>query len=84
MTNYSDRYLNSGTRKGQMERDLGQRIGYITSAKAVLTDFVPAGDEAYLAGYVTFNIGRTQIYETAIIRENGQWKWYGNQRDFVR
>jgi hypothetical protein len=81
VSHYSDRFLNSGTRKAEVERGLRQGIGDITSAKAVLTDFVPAGDKAYLTGYVNFNFGRTQIYETTIIKENGEWKWYGNQRE---
>jgi hypothetical protein len=81
MTHYSDRYLNSGARKGEMERLHGQIIGHVTSCEIVITDFVPAGDRAYLAGFVSIYFGKSMILETSIIKENGEWKWYGNQRD---
>jgi hypothetical protein len=89
MTHYSDRYLNSGTRKGEMERFWRQMIGHWISAKWTITDFVPAGDRAYLTGFVIAKFAKTWVTETAtnpitdtsIIKENGEWKWYGNQRD---
>jgi hypothetical protein len=82
MTHYSDRYLNSGIRKGEVERDLRQGIGGITSLKGTITDFVPAGDRAYLTGFVIFNnLYKAPFIDTSIIKESGEWKWYGNQRD---
>jgi hypothetical protein len=89
MANYSDRYLNSGTRKGEMERFWRQMIGFWISLKGTITDFVPAGDRAYLTGFVIGNFAKPPVTETAkipitdtsIIKENGEWKWYGNQRD---
>jgi hypothetical protein len=93
MTHYSDRYLNSGTRKGEMERFFREmavpRIGLITSYEHIITDFIPAGDRAYLTGFVIAKFAKTWVTETAtnpitqtsIIKESGEWKWYGNQRD---
>ena len=81
MANYSDRYLNSGTRKGEMERFYRWVIGSFMSSKGIITDFVPAGDRVYLTGFVISNFGTRSINETSIIKENGEWKWYGNQRD---
>ena len=82
MTHYSDRYLNSGVRKGELERWRRQWIGSVTSVKVVITDFVPSGDRAYLTGFVIFTpLGTFQLSDTSIIKENGEWKWYGNQRD---
>jgi hypothetical protein len=83
MTHYSDRYLNSGIRKGEMERMWKQFIGLVTSAEVCITDFVPAGDRAYLTGFGVNNLGKSYIQETSIIKENGEWKWYGNQRDAI-
>jgi hypothetical protein len=83
MADYSDGYLNSGTRKGEVERFLRPYIGSWMSAKAVITDFVPAGDRAYFTGFVVSNFGTFQAVETSIIKENGEWKFYGNQRDFA-
>jgi hypothetical protein len=81
MTNYSDKYLNSGIRKGEMERRWRQLLGYLTSVAVVITEFVPAGDRAYLAGFGASNLGKGMLFETSIIKESGEWKWYGNQRD---
>ena len=80
MTHYSDRYLNSGMRKLEVERNWRQWIGFIISIKGVITDFVPAGDRAYLAGFTISNLGKIPI-SASIIKENGEWKWRGNQRD---
>ncbi len=81
MADYSDRYLNSGMKKGEMGRFLQPYIGSLTSERAVITDFVPAGDRAYYTGFVVSNLGTFQAGETSIIKENGEWKLYGNQRD---
>ena len=81
MANYSDKYLNSGVRKGEFERHIRQFIGSITLQKVSITELAPAGDRAYLTGPVIFNFGTYPITETSIIKENGEWKWYGNQRD---
>jgi hypothetical protein len=81
MTHYSDRFLNSGTRKGEIERFWRQYVGSITSQKVSITELAPAGYRAYLTGFVIFNFGTYPITETSIIKENGEWKWYGNQRN---
>jgi hypothetical protein len=83
MTHYSDKYLNSGVRKGEIERIWRQFIGSWMSAKATITDFVPVGNRAYLTGFLNTNFGPFPIVDT-IIKENGEWKWYGNQRDVAR
>jgi hypothetical protein len=71
-------------RKGEVERNWRQGIGSITSQKGTTTDFVPAGDRAYLTGFVITNSGTFPINETSIIKENGEWKWYANQRNVSR
>jgi hypothetical protein len=81
MAHYSDRYLNSGVRKGEVERNIKQWINSWMSLKGVITEFVPAGDRAYLTGFVNANSGTFPMLETSIIKESGEWKWYGNQRD---
>jgi hypothetical protein len=82
MGHYSDGFLNSGNKKRFVEESFRRGIGTITSWEVTITDFVAAGDRAYLAGFWTVN--RTMslpLRDTSIIKENGQWKWYGNQRD---
>jgi hypothetical protein len=81
MTHYSDRFLNSGVRKGEMERSWRQIIGPVTSVEVGITDFVATGDRAYLAGFISSYWGKQMLRDTSIIKENGEWKFYGNQRD---
>jgi hypothetical protein len=83
MANYSDRYLNSGMRKREVEQDLRRWISTVTSLTGATTEFVQTGDRAYLTGYTVFNFGTFPNPQNAIIKENGEWKWYGNQRDVV-
>jgi hypothetical protein len=81
MTHYSDRYLDSGMKKGEIERFWRQVIGPITSVEVGITDFEAAGDRAYLAGFNSSYWGKNTLLGTSIIKESGEWKWYGNQRD---
>jgi hypothetical protein len=81
MTHYSNRYLRSGAKKGEVERSIRQFIGSITCLEVGITDLVPEGDKFYLAGFVSLNGTKYVLPDTSIIKENGEWKWYGNQRD---
>jgi hypothetical protein len=81
MTHYSDRYLNSGVRKGEMERFWRQVISSVTLSEIGITEFVTEGDRVYLAGFGATNLNKGYLNETSIIKENGEWKWFGNQRD---
>jgi hypothetical protein len=87
MTHFSDRYLNSGVRKGEMERlwkpgSSPFSIDRFRSLEYSITDFVATGDRAYIAGFSNRNGGEIMpLLMTSIIKENGEWKWYGNQRD---
>jgi hypothetical protein len=85
MTHYSDRFLNSGMRKGGMELFLREiampRFNLITSYEHIITDFIPAGDRAHVAGFAVRNRIKFPFIPTSIIKENGEWKWFGNQRD---
>jgi hypothetical protein len=81
MLHYSDRYLHSGSKMGEVERFHRQFINSTTSFEVGITDFVPAGDKFYLTGFVSHNGAKFPLSGTSIIKENGEWKWYGNQRD---
>ncbi len=80
MSHFSDRFLGSGVRKGELERSFRGIVGSITSDEVKITEFVPMGDTVYLAGFETGNFGIIPLGIT-IIKENGEWKWYGNQRE---
>ena len=56
------------------------------SIEITVTVFEPQGDKAYIDG---FGVGKAKGDTDAtkgpmayqqIIKENGQWKWYGNQK----
>jgi hypothetical protein len=81
MTHFSDKFLESGVRKGEIEQYWRQYIGTITSYEICITDFEAAGDRVYLAGFVRSNRGKNPLMGTPIIKESGEWKWYGNQRN---
>ena len=82
MNYWSDKYLDWGVKKGGMEGRIRPLLNLATSFEIVITEFIPAGDMAYLTGFTDIKpFGRGPLRETSIIKENGQWKWYGNQRD---
>jgi hypothetical protein len=82
---YSDRFLNSGFKKRDHEEYLRRAIAQTTSQEVSITDFVAEGDRAYLAGFVIVSgTIRLPLTHTSIIKESGEWKWYGNQREVAR
>jgi hypothetical protein len=81
MSHYSDRYLDSGNRKGEAERIWTAAVRPMTSFEAGVTDLVIEGDRAYLAGFWTSYWGKMMLIGSPIIKENGEWKWFGNQRN---
>jgi hypothetical protein len=82
MTRYSDRYLDSVDKnKTEVERFWGRAIDRVTSLEVGITDFIVEGDKAYLAGFWATYLGRRPLVGSPIIKENGEWKWYGNQRN---
>jgi hypothetical protein len=84
VSHYSDRYLNSGVGKGEVERVYRPILGMIASYEVTIIEFVAAGDLAHLAGFSTVNGEKRPVTTPTIIKENGEWKWYGNQRDVAR
>jgi len=93
MGHYSDKYRNNGFPKAMVgmwyqgfpDSPMNYKGG-VTSMSATVTVFEPHGDTAYIDGFfptkfkddpttVTPAMGNVQI-----IKENGQWKWYGNQK----
>ncbi len=79
MSHWSDQFLNNGTNKAQVETFINTYLPYMTSSEWGITVFEPKGAKAYLAGYSTSNFG-TYPLEFRLIKENGQWKVYGNQK----
>jgi len=93
MADYSDNFLCTGTSKdsaGWMIQTSPDgpiiRAGGVTSMSATVTVFESHGDKAYIDGFFTSKYKEDPTPVTAamanqqIIKENGQWKWYGNQK----
>jgi hypothetical protein len=81
MATFSDRFLRSGVKKGEVERVWSRTVLLTGSFEVTITEFKQEGDRAYVAGFTTLNGIKWPLYWTHIIKENGEWKWYGNQRD---
>jgi len=76
----SDRFLNDGVTKQMYLKVLPGLISYLAKSKFILTKYAPEGNIAKIEG-----VRKDKYFETPIIagimlvKENGQWKWYGNQ-----
>ncbi len=91
MTHWSDRFFHWGVKKAFFEGwfrndpNAPTRNG-ITSCEPTVTVFEPHGDRAYLDGFWTIQgkgdqaALRTPLNLRQIVKEHGQWKWFGNQR----
>jgi len=91
MGNYSDGFdlsmMNKAMLQGWLQNAPESPVQRgISSASVTVTIFEPRGDKAYLAGYMggSFKAGPSgetpPINDNQIIKENGQWKWYGNRK----
>jgi hypothetical protein len=92
MANFSDRFLNQSRKKAfyeiwfQNSPDSPIQRGLISS-EATVTVFEAQGDKAYVDGFCASKTRdhadkalKEPIGFRQIIKEQGQWKWYGNQR----
>ncbi len=52
-----------------------------TSLEPKVTGFELQGDQAYVTGFWSGNFGKSSmaIGSSFMIKENGKWKWFGNQ-----
>jgi hypothetical protein len=78
-------YVRPRDKKGELDFDFREaNFDGVTTFSMGITDFVAMGDKAYLSGFVIVNGLKWALAGTggtSIIKENGEWKWYGNQRD---
>ena len=76
---FSDRFLNNGGTKQMFLNFLWGTISYVKEAKIILTKFKPEGDIAKIEGIIKDKYFEVPMTGNMLIKENGQWKWYGNQ-----
>jgi hypothetical protein len=56
-------------------------MSYIKTIKLVLTGFEAEGDIARVRGAIVDKYFEAPLLPgTLLIREDGRWKWYGNQK----
>ena len=55
-------------------------ISYVREAKIILTKFEPEGNIAKIDVVIKDKYFEAPfLTDNMLIKENGQWKWYGNQ-----
>lgn len=77
---FSDRFLYDGLTKQMTLGVLLGTISYWSRGKFVLTEFESGGDIAKIEGILKDKYFEAPLMPgSMIIKENSQWKWYGNQ-----
>jgi hypothetical protein len=92
MANFSDQFLNQSVKRGFFEQWFRNNPGSpvqrgLISSEATVTIFEAQGDKAYVDGFFASKARehpdiavKVPMNFRQIIKENGQWKWYGDQK----
>lgn len=80
MSHYSDRFLLDGRDKDMTEKWLRQIIHRIDFMEVRLSNFEQENEKAHVKGKVKTNLIEQNLVIPMIIKENGHWKWFGNQK----
>ena len=76
----SDRFLYNGVTKHMALRFLKTILSYTSEAKIIITKFEPEGDEVKIDVLLKDKYFEVPfMIDSKLIKEDGQWKWYGNQ-----
>ncbi|MBU0544826.1 MAG: beta-lactamase family protein [Proteobacteria bacterium] len=76
----SDRFLHHGVTKQMALSFLSETSSYISDAKIIITKFEPEDDEAIIDAWLKDKYFEAPFMTgSKLIKENGNWKWYGNQ-----
>ena len=75
---YSDQFLHNGICKADVEAFYKRVIFGVHSFHVNVTRFKSQKNMAYMAGYADANQMRVPLPGMSLIKENGQWKFYGN------
>jgi methyltransferase (TIGR00027 family) len=94
MSHYSNRYVLDGRGRDETKRFWefnSTRAPYrdLREARFFITSYEPRGDIAEINGYVKSNTGIDPLgadpdEPLLIIKEDGSWRWYGNQKGSLR
>jgi CubicO group peptidase (beta-lactamase class C family) len=76
----SDGFLNDGINKQMFINFLTATISYISKSSIILIQFEPEGDIVKIESVMQDKYFETRFMPgSMLIKENDQWKWYGNQ-----
>ncbi len=76
----SDRFLYNGVTKEVAFRFFKRSLSYMYEAKIIITRFELAGNEAKIDVWLKDKYFEAPyMIDSKLIKENGNWKWYGNQ-----
>lgn len=82
MSFYSDHYLSEGQNKDAHRKFLDTWVFMLSNYEIKLTHFAAITDDhAYIAADIVNNFGKFEkTFDYQVIKEDGQWKWFGYQR----
>ncbi len=76
----SDRFLHEGVTKQMAVSFLAGANSYISEAKIIITRFEPVGEKVDVDVWLKDKYFESLFMKgSRLIKENGNWKWYGNQ-----
>jgi len=76
----SDRFLHEGVTKQMAVRFLSGAKSYTSEAKIIITRFEPVEKKAEVDVWLKDKYFESLFMKgSRLIKENGNWKWYGNQ-----
>ena len=78
---YSGRFLHSGRDKSSLAGTYRLLTGAINEFRVRVDQCRINGDKAKFFGEIETNMGPHTLEVSNVIRENGSWKWYGNQKE---
>ena len=77
---FSNRFLESGKTKEMYIRFLSGTISYVSEGRIIFTKFESDGNIARIEGMIKDKYFEAPfMLGSMLIKEDGQWKWYGNQ-----
>ena len=77
----SEKFLSNGVTKNRILQFYKMSAPYVSESRIIVTGFELQGDIARIEG-----VRKDKYFQIAIppdsqlIKENGQWRWYGNQK----
>lgn len=82
---FSRHYLHDGRNKKMQDQYVALMLNSSPRYEMKLTSFKPiTKNRAYITAYVTTSFGDMEKKpDYQIIRENGQWRWLGNQKKAI-